>query len=216
MFKHFFIPLLLFLHGGYMTAQDIIHTKDAKTIEAKVLEVGEKEVAYHMYNNLDGPVFKMSTERLYKIVFENGTQHHFVGETRSHNLPADAPLKDLVADGNTLYIVLDDPTGCIDEKDEYIRGYIAEYTKWTVVEAPQVADFILHIQVHPVSRFSRAYSATPSVCRPDGTVVWKGRVRVRKDAPNVYNGFRAVRGLSRDIVKNSLMEELQDNVKDTM
>ena len=188
-------------------AQDIIKTKAGKDIEAKVLEITDEEVAYKMFDNQEGPTIKISTDKLYKILFENGSEYAFVEEHPSHNLPANAPLKDLVADGNNVYIEMDDPTNSFYEKDAFIREYMRQYTKWNLVESKEEADFILLVEVHKTESFSRVHSATPSICRPDGTVVWKGRTQ--RAAPVIQNGFLAVRGVSKDLVREGLMEDLQ-------
>lgn len=192
-------------------AQDIIRTKAGKDIAAKVLEISDEEVSYKLYDNQDGPTIRISTEKLYKIFFENGSEYAFVEEVFSHNLPADAPLQDLVADGNNVYIMMDDPTNSFSEKDKYIRDYLREYTPWNVVDSIDDADFILYVEVHKTESFSRVHSATPSIRRPDGTVVWKGRKQ--RAAPVIQNGFVAVRGVSKDIVREALMEDLWDAIR---
>ena len=192
-------------------AQDIIRTKAGKDIAAKVLEISDEEVSYKLYDNQDGPTIRISTEKLYKIFFENGSEYAFVEEIFSHNLPADAPLQDLVADGNNVYIMMDDPTNSFSEKDKYIRDYLREYTPWNVVDSIDDADFILYVEVHKTESFSRVHSATPSIRRPDGTVVWKGLKQ--RAAPVIQNGFVAVRGVSKDIVREALMEDLWDAIR---
>ena len=192
-------------------AQDIIKTKAGKDIEAKVLEISDEEVTYKLFDNQEGPTIRISADKLNKIIFENGSEYAFVKEFFSHHLPADAPLIDLVAEGNNVYIMMDDPTHSFSEKDAYIRQYIPEYTPWNVVDNLEDADFILYVQVHMTERYSRVHSATPSIRRPDGTVVWKGRKQ--RAAPVIQNGFVAVRGVSKDIVREALMEDLQEAIR---
>ena len=192
-------------------AQDIIKTKAGKDIAAKVLEISDEEVTYKMFDNQEGPTIRISADKLNKIIFENGSEYAFVKEFFSHNLPANAPLIDLVAEGNNVYIMMDDPTHSFSEKDAYIREYIPEYTPWNVVDSIDEADFILYVEVHKTESFSRVHSATPSIRRPDGTVVWKGRKQ--RAAPVIQNGFVAVRGVSKDIVKEALMEDLMDAIR---
>ena len=146
----------------------------------------------------------------YYIFFENGSEYAFVEEVFSHNLPADAPLQDLVADGNNVYIMMDDPTNSFSEKDKYIREYLREYSPWNVVDNLDDADFILYVEVHMTERFSHVHSATPSIRRPDGTVVWKGRKQ--RAAPVIQNGFVAVRGVSKEIVREALMVDMWEEI----
>ncbi len=56
-----------------MNAQDIIITKDAQKISAKISEVGEVEVKYKKFDNLEGPVYTMKKADISSIVYENGT-----------------------------------------------------------------------------------------------------------------------------------------------
>lgn len=204
---NFIVFVLVLFIGTNSFAQDIIKTKAGKDISAKVLEIRDEEVSYKMFDNQEGPTFKISSEKLFKIIFENGSEYAFVEEKPSHNLPADAPLKDLVADGNNVFIIMEDPTDSFDEKDAFIREYIPEYTKWNLVESLDEADFILFVEVYKTASFSRMHSATPSIRRPDGTEVWRGKTY--KAAPAAPNGFMAVRGVSKDIVRKGLMEELK-------
>lgn len=50
------------LSASTAAAQDVIHTRDGKMIESKVLEISEESVSYKMFNNLEGPVFKMASD----------------------------------------------------------------------------------------------------------------------------------------------------------
>ena len=58
-------------------AQDIIHTTDRRTIEAKILEITDDDILYKTYDNLGGPDYRMSIDRVERIVFENGTEKTF-------------------------------------------------------------------------------------------------------------------------------------------
>ena len=53
-------------------AQDIIVTKDAKRIEAKIQEVSSTEIKYKKFTYQDGPVFVLSIADVNSILFENG------------------------------------------------------------------------------------------------------------------------------------------------
>lgn len=53
-------------------AQDIIVTKDAKKIDAKILEVSTSEVRYKELDNLEGPIFILRTDEINSIIYANG------------------------------------------------------------------------------------------------------------------------------------------------
>ena len=53
-------------------AQDIIVTKSAKKIDAKILEVSTSEVRYKELDNLDGPIFILRSDEISSIIYANG------------------------------------------------------------------------------------------------------------------------------------------------
>lgn len=58
-------------------SQDRIYRNNGKVIEAKVIEVGSSEIKYKEYNNPNGPVYVLETDRISKIVYENGKEEKF-------------------------------------------------------------------------------------------------------------------------------------------
>ena len=65
---------LLFLFGSifYSNAQDIIYKKDGSKEEAKIVLVGEKEIQYKKFNNLEGPIYTINKKDIALITYENG------------------------------------------------------------------------------------------------------------------------------------------------
>ena len=53
-------------------AQDIIVTKDAKKIDAKILEVSTSEIRYKELDNLNGPIFILRVDEINSIIYANG------------------------------------------------------------------------------------------------------------------------------------------------
>lgn len=91
-----------------LSAQDRIHLVDSRrVIEAKIIEIGEVDIIYKLYNNLDGPDYRLSVSRIESIDFENGTRQVFADRRRM----ATGPYADGYFDG------YDD--GCLD----YRRGH---------------------------------------------------------------------------------------------
>ncbi|MBD3749037.1 MAG: hypothetical protein IE931_06035 [Sphingobacteriales bacterium] len=66
---------LLFLSIGIIQAkaQDKIYKKDGGVLETKVTEVGNTEIKYKVFANLNGPIYTISKSAILKIVYENGT-----------------------------------------------------------------------------------------------------------------------------------------------
>ena len=66
-------------------AQDKIFRTDSTIIESKVQEVGDAEIRYKKFSNLNGPVYVIKKADVWKIVYENGekevyNQYHPVTE----------------------------------------------------------------------------------------------------------------------------------------
>lgn len=59
---------------GSASAQDIITKTNTDEIEAKVLKVGNKEIEYKRWDNLDGPIYTISTRNVSQIEYRNGTK----------------------------------------------------------------------------------------------------------------------------------------------
>ena len=71
-FMKVFSGLLMMMFFGTLQAQDIIITKDAGRIEAKILEVSKSEIKYKKQSNLEGPTFILGVEDLNSVIYANG------------------------------------------------------------------------------------------------------------------------------------------------
>ncbi len=58
-------------------AQDVIHRKNGKTIETKIIEISDVEVKYRLFTQPDGVIFVMDASLIKKIVMANGAVHKF-------------------------------------------------------------------------------------------------------------------------------------------
>ncbi len=68
---------ILFLANLTLTAQDIIHRKNGKTLEVNIIEIGDAEVKYKLFTQPDGVTFVMDATLVKKVVLANGTVHKF-------------------------------------------------------------------------------------------------------------------------------------------
>ena len=58
-------------------AQDLIITKDSERIEAQITEISDSEVKFKRLDNMDGPVFVFSSDKVASIIFANGEVYVF-------------------------------------------------------------------------------------------------------------------------------------------
>ncbi len=69
--------LLVILFAKSAFAVDIIVTKSAKKIDAKVLEVSSDEIKYKKVSNLDGPTYILKISEIQTLVYDNGEVETF-------------------------------------------------------------------------------------------------------------------------------------------
>ena len=75
--KEVFLIILLAMCLRGLHAQDIIITKDAQKIEAKILEISNSEIKYKKLSNPEGPTFIMNVEDINSILYANGEVQMF-------------------------------------------------------------------------------------------------------------------------------------------
>src|SRR4051794_19317374 len=75
--KRIFLLIALVAGFSFSYSQDKIYRNNGKVVEAKILEIGTDEIKYKEFNNQDGPVYILETDKIKKIVFANGTSQKF-------------------------------------------------------------------------------------------------------------------------------------------
>jgi hypothetical protein len=67
------LSLFLMLCLNFISsAQDIIFKKDGAKEEVKIVVVGEREIQYKKFNNLEGPVYTINKKDISLITYQNG------------------------------------------------------------------------------------------------------------------------------------------------
>ena len=79
------LVFLLLLCAASVSAQDVIVKKDGSTILSKVLEVGQEEIKYKKYDNLEGPTYTIQKSELQAINYQNGAKDTFSAPIRDEN-----------------------------------------------------------------------------------------------------------------------------------
>jgi hypothetical protein len=78
--KVFLSVCLLAMCWGACFAQDVIVTRDAKKISAKITEVNPDDVKYRNFDNPDGPTYTLPKSQIASILYQNGTVETFEAE----------------------------------------------------------------------------------------------------------------------------------------
>ena len=80
--KFLFFSVFLFCLSLAGKSQDRIYRQNGKIIEVKIIEVGSSEIKYREFNNPDGPIYVLETDRVKKIVYQNGKEEKFADNLR--------------------------------------------------------------------------------------------------------------------------------------
>ena len=75
--KILLLSVSVFCISAICFSQDKIYRQNGKVVEAKIVEIGASEVKYREYNNPNGPIYVLESDRIKKIVFENGKEEKF-------------------------------------------------------------------------------------------------------------------------------------------
>lgn len=73
MMKHVSSIILITLLLPVSTfAQDIIYMMDGSEVEAKLMEISSSEIKYKRFDNLEGPLFVLERQKVFKVKYMNG------------------------------------------------------------------------------------------------------------------------------------------------
>ena len=73
-------------------AQDVIVTKDAKKINAKVTEVNVDNIKYKNFDNLEGPTYTLPKSDIVTILYQNGQVETFETEKPANQAATSTPV----------------------------------------------------------------------------------------------------------------------------
>ena len=99
--KLFLIVSLLFV-AGITKAQDVIVKKDNSTILSKVTKIGETEIEYKKWTNLDGPIYTINRSEVISINYQNGEVDKFDDHTNNNRAQSTPHIGRMERNGNGL------------------------------------------------------------------------------------------------------------------
>ena len=71
-YMNYLVIFVLITMSMELNAQDTIHTRDNKTILAKVIQIGKGELVYKLWTQPTGPTRVMMLDRVERIVYQDG------------------------------------------------------------------------------------------------------------------------------------------------
>lgn len=86
---YFFVCTFIIILFPFVSfAQDKIYKTNSTIIEAKVQEVGDAEIKYKKFSNLNGPIYNIKKEDVSMIVYENGEKEVYnQGQSKQQETP---------------------------------------------------------------------------------------------------------------------------------
>lgn len=79
------LTAILLLFVLCIKAQDYIVLKTGEEIASKIKEVGDTEIKYNKFENIDGPVYTIKTEKVFMLKYANGTKDIFNAQQEKTN-----------------------------------------------------------------------------------------------------------------------------------
>ena len=187
------ICVLAFAAITTLCAQDIIVTKDAQKIEAKILEVSKSEIKYKDKDNLNGPTFILETAEISSIIYSNGKVVLYNQQTTAKE-PANSEEKEQIAAQPEEKKEETVPKYSVDESTAEILLRTGETITVQITELK--SDYVAYILN------GKAYT-TPATQIEKVTFVHNGQVK---------DYSKAVARISRTEVNSEEKESTSDNI----
>ncbi len=110
-----------------MNAQDKIYLTNGDEIKAKIEEISETEIKYHLWDNQGGPMRSLSVGNVFMIVYENGQKEVFTTSQQSVQYSVTTTNADNVSVQNKVNLIVVKPekgdnvvTKAIEWRGEYL------------------------------------------------------------------------------------------------
>jgi hypothetical protein len=112
--------IILFFVSGFIPSfsQDEMTFRTGETLKAKIIEVGSVDIVYKKAENLSGPSYTVSKDKVFMIKYENGTKDVFGTEKTSAAATPDA----VISSGTPAIIYFYRPSKIIGSSPEIIVG----------------------------------------------------------------------------------------------
>ena len=103
--------MLCIIVSNYCMAKDIIVTRGAEKIDAKITEISQTEFKYKKANDLKGPTFAIGINDISTIIYENGDIQTFKKERNTDTNSSDSIITKHSLSGKLYYSKIDLPDG---------------------------------------------------------------------------------------------------------
>ena len=75
--KYLFTIIFVLYTGLFSYSQDVITFLNGEIVESKIVEISDSEIKYKTFNNSDGPLFVVSKEEIFMVVYSTGEKDVF-------------------------------------------------------------------------------------------------------------------------------------------
>jgi hypothetical protein len=198
----YIILIALTLNFSFCFSQDTLVKVDGNRLTAKIQKITEQEITYKKWSFVNGPDYSISTNSVYKIIFENGTTEIFNNEVVEKNEIARDP-KSAIEKGNNVYIMSENEAS--KKGEEYFIQNLNEWGYWNVVDNKDLAHFILVLTIEKKGMGKFKVLATFKTL--DGQEFKTSEIF--KKNVSAFNGYNVARPLCEKLVDNYFKEEFK-------
>lgn len=191
------IKFLIFflLNFSICLSQDLLILTDGDSIKSKISKISTEKIQFQKIDNIEGPEYEILTNKVFKIIFENGKEEFYNTKAYTRNDIIDDPEK-VVEKGNSVFITYTDRTS--SKAEEYFVDHIKYWNYWNIVNDKNKAHFIIEVTIEKRGfGFFRMWATLKTI---DGNEFKK--TDYFKTSVNALNGWNAAKDLSEKLVED--------------
>jgi len=186
--KHILIFIFFLLSKTTVFCQDIIIRKVGEDIKSKIVEVGQTEIKYKKFENIDGPVYVIQKSEIFMIRYQNGSKDVFLDEslatdtlpnnppkTSSESTPPPASKKPTASTNSELF-----------KNDSYNQGKMDAARYYSGYKGAGTGTFLTSLLLSPLIGLVPAIACSST--KPSDSKLMYPSIDLMKDT-DYYNGY---------------------------
>jgi hypothetical protein len=87
--KNYYLLIIVLLISAGAFAQDKIHKRNGEIINVKVLEIGNEEIKYKIFEDQNGPLYSLPKHQVSKIIYESGREENYQNPAKNNTTKYD-------------------------------------------------------------------------------------------------------------------------------
>lgn len=187
-------------------AQDLIITKDAQQIKAKVTEVDIDVIRYKSWLNLEGPVYTIRKNDVNVIAYANGQTETFNATSVKQAGNSKEKHPEAAGQEQRIYLSSNKRRNTLDRSTLKRLTGIVEAHQLTITDDMEAADYILDFQFEPGKPMVKERGYLVLVKKQGDKEI--GRTKEWKAHTNAFNGYNGSLTLLNKIIASGDLDDL--------